>query len=196
MILESIVTTRNSDGTANVAPMGPHVDDPDMNEFELRPFQESATFENLQARPWGVLNITDDALLIAQAVVGHLPEDLLLCRATDVAAEYLGQACRIIEFRVVHADTSGPRATLKCCGIRQQRLRDFFGFNRARHLIIEAAILATRLDFQPAEVLEQKIAEFKPVIEKTGGPREHQALELLSGFLASHQAENRIGQVK
>ena len=27
------------------------------------------------------------------------------------------------------------------------RLRDFFGFNRAKHAVIEAAILATRIDF-------------------------------------------------
>ena len=29
--------------------------------------------------------------------------------------------------------------------VDQGRLRDFFGFNRAKHAVIEAAILATRL---------------------------------------------------
>jgi hypothetical protein len=38
MILEGIVTTQNSAGDINVAPMGPIVDE-SMESFVLRPFQ-------------------------------------------------------------------------------------------------------------------------------------------------------------
>ena len=46
MILEGIVTTLNDDGTPNVAPMGPIVDE-SLSTLVLRPFCTSTTYRNL-----------------------------------------------------------------------------------------------------------------------------------------------------
>ena len=55
MILEGIVTTINDDGTLNIAPMGPRVDNSaSLARFDLRPFRTSTTYRNLKARGEGV----------------------------------------------------------------------------------------------------------------------------------------------
>ena len=71
MILEGIVTTHNDDGSVNVAPMGPIVDET-MAWLRLRPFQTSVTFHNLRRQRSGVFHVTDDVLLLARAAIGRL----------------------------------------------------------------------------------------------------------------------------
>ncbi len=184
MILESIVTTRNADRTCNVAPMGPHVNPPDLDRFELRPFQSSATYHNLDSQRCGVLHVTDDVLLFAQTALNGGPETLDLADGHQVDCQYLPQACRVYEFEVTHVDAAEPRALIQCRTVYEQHLREFLGFNRARHLVLEATILATRIDFVPPAELMRRISEYAPVIEKTGGERERAALELLRQFAA------------
>ena len=70
MILEGLVTTTDSTGAMHLAPMGPRVE-ADWSEFLLRPFPSSQTYRNLKAHGQGVLHVTDDVWLLAQAAVGH-----------------------------------------------------------------------------------------------------------------------------
>ena len=78
MILETIVTTINEDGSPNASPMGPRVDvQPGdslqaIESFELRPFDTSQTFANLKRTQSGVLHITDDAKMFARSAIGTL----------------------------------------------------------------------------------------------------------------------------
>jgi hypothetical protein len=113
MILEAVVTTRNSDGSTNVSPMGPSIGD-DMSRFELRPFNTSKTFANLQRTREGVLHITDDVLLIAQSAIGRLDELPAMQAASFVDVETIRSACRWYEFEVDSIDETGPRMLLKC----------------------------------------------------------------------------------
>src|SRR5437879_1956426 len=144
MILEGIVTTISPEGAINIAPMGPHVD-AGMDHFLLRPFPSAQTYRNLRAHGEGVLHVTDDVLLLAQAAVGTVEPLPPLLRATKVRGFVLADACRWYEFRVASFDTSEQRVRIECEIVHAERLRDFFGFNRAKHAVVEAAILATRL---------------------------------------------------
>ena len=65
------------------------------------------------------------------------------------------------------------------------RGRDWFGFNRAKHAVVEAAILATRVGILPAAEIAAEFARLRVPIDKTGGPAEREAYELLSDYLAS-----------
>jgi uncharacterized protein len=62
-------------------------------------------------------------------------------------------------------------------------IREFFGFNRAKHAVVEAAILATRTAFLPPEEIRGEFARLAVLVEKTGGPREHEAFEFLERFI-------------
>lgn len=182
MILESILTTRSRDGSLNIAPMGVICERDSLERFELRPFCETTTFENLSERKCGVVNVTDDVLLFAQAVTGNLPDSLDIRHGDQVDCGWLGSACRIHEFEVTHVVASGMRAAVQCRTVATCRNRDFFGFNRAMGQIIEGAILATRTHMIPADEIRKRLEEIGKIVEKTGGERERQAYEMICRF--------------
>ena len=181
MILEGIVTTLSSDGALNVAPMGPRIDfDMNMTRFVLRPFHTSTTYHNLKARGEGVFHVTDDVLLLAQTAIGAVPTPAPSTRPADlVAGQILTDACRYYEFRVVELDDREERTAIVVETVAQGRQRDFFGFNRAKHAVVEAAILATRTDWLPLDEMLVEFRKLAVLIDKTGGPRERAAFTLL-----------------
>jgi hypothetical protein len=184
MILEGLVTTTDAAGAPHLAPMGPAVDDAILS-LRLRPFPTSATYRNLLRHGEGVLHVTDDAALIARAAVGKLAAFPPTKPATKVAGFVLTDACRAFEFRVKSIDPSGPRIDIVAEVVHAETLRDFFGFNRAKHAVVEAAILATRFHISdPAEVAAE-FAKLRVIVQKTGGPPELAAMDFLDGELAS-----------
>ena len=193
MILEGIVTTVNDDATLNIAPMGPRVDSGmTLARFELRPYRSSTTYHNLKARGEGVFHVTDDVLLLAQTAIGLPPSPAPETRPADVVAgRILLGSCRYYEFRLIELDDREERTMIVAETTAQGRLRDFLGFNRARHAVVEAAILATRTEFLP---LDEMLADFRKLavlVDKTGGPRERAAFTLLHRHV--HDAAVRHG---
>jgi uncharacterized protein len=181
VILEGIVTTLSRESVLNIAPMGPRIDpDLSMAQFVLRPFRTSTTYQNLKACGEGVFHVTDDVLLLAQTAIGAAPPPVPATRSADVVEGLiLIDACRHYEFRVVELDDREERTAIVVETVAQGRNRDFFGFNRAKHAVVEAAILATRTAWQP---LDEMLAEYRKLavlVDKTGGPRERAAFTLL-----------------
>jgi uncharacterized protein len=178
MILEGIITTRNADRSVNISPMGPRVDAA-MERIVLRPYQTSTTYQNLKRIGEGVLHVTDDVLLLAQAAVGQ-PDPLpRMVEAKTFDGAILADACRWYAFRVESLDDRQERTEIIARVVDRGTLRDFFGFNRAKHAVVEAAILATRTAFLPADEIRQDFARLAVLVQKTGGPREHEAFEFL-----------------
>ena len=63
-------------------------------------------------------------------------------------------------------------------------LRDFFGFNRAKHAVIEAAILATRIGILPAAEIRSELERLAAPVEKTAGEQERRAFAFLQDYIA------------
>lgn len=178
MILEGIVTTRSADGTINVAPMGPEVDPGHPDQIILKPFASSRTYENLAKHGEGVFHITDDVLLLAQAVLGIAHPPLL--SAGKVEGKRLTDCCRYLEFRVRQFTQQGPRARIICDVVEEGNVREFFGLNRAKHAVVEAAILVSRIGILPLVDIRQQIDSLRSLVDKTGGANEREAFELLA----------------
>jgi hypothetical protein len=187
-LLEGIVTTLNPDGVPNVAPMGPIVD----TKFEqllLRPFRTSVTYENLKRSGEGVLHVTDDVELLARAAVGRLGSMPPFERAVAVNGVILTDSCRWYAFRVASLDDQQDRTTIVARVVDRGRLRDFFGFNRAKHAVVEAAILATRLSLLESNYVLAEFDRLAVPVEKTGGHEERRALEFLQQFVRERLAD-------
>lgn len=183
MILEGLVTTALADGALHLAPMGPRVE-PGMTRFLLRPFPTSQTYQNLRAHPEGVLHVSDDALLLARAAIGRITEPLPHRPAALVRGFVLRDACRAYEFRVKSIDDSEQRVRLECEVVHVHRQSDFFGFNRAKHAVVEAAILATRVHLLRRDEIMAEYAKLEVIVGKTGGADERRALEELSAYVS------------
>jgi hypothetical protein len=182
LILEGLVTTLDAGGAMHVAPMGPHVDR-EIYRFSLRPFPSSRTLDNLRRHGEGVLHVTDDVLLLARAAIGTVDPPPPHRPAKHVRGYVLTGACRAFEFQVRAMDDSERRIKIECEVVHAQTLRDFFGLNRAKHAVVEAAILATRLHLLPLEGVRAELARLRVLVDKTGGDQEHGAFTLLSEFV-------------
>lgn len=175
-LLECIITSTNADTTTNVAPMGPIVD-PNFQRVLLRPFRESTTFANLQRERHCVMNVTDDVELIARAALNQLANAPPLTQLTK--GKRLTDACRWYSLDVQVIDDSKDRTEILATVRDRGSERDSFGFNRAMHAVIEATIMATRLHLLPYDEVVEQVAKLAPLVEKTGGPRERRAFELV-----------------
>ena len=178
MILEGIVTTRNEDGSPNISPMGPEVDTP-LTRFVLKPYKTSRTYQNLKRSRVGVLHVTDDVELIARAAINQFDELPAMFLAEAVEGFVLADACRWYAFRVVDLNDREDRTRIECQAVAAGRIRDFFGFNRAKHAVLEAAILATRTAFLPPSQVSEELSRLQSLIEKTAGEQERRAFSLL-----------------
>ena len=186
MILEALVTTLDPDGAPHLAPMGPRVV-ADFARFTLRPFPTSHTYQNLLRHGAGVIHVTDDALLLAKAAIGAVGTMPPVRAAERIRGFVLADCCRYFEFAVKSVDDSGERVSVEAEVVHAGRVRDFFGFNRAKHAVVEAAILATRLHLLPPAEVAGEFAKLRVIVGKTGGPEEHAAMDLLEAKL--HETE-------
>ncbi|MDA0808314.1 MAG: DUF447 family protein [Planctomycetota bacterium] len=191
MILEGIVSTQNSVGDINVAPMGPIVDEA-MQSFVLRPFQTSTTYRNLKGHPFGVLHVVDDVLLLAKAAIGRLENTPPTFQAITIPGHVLKSACRWYEFKVESLDDTDERTRIEARVVHSGRLRDFFGFNRAKHAVLEAAILATRIHILPADEILTQIDALRSPVDKTAGPNERAAFQLVDEFVQSSLSKGEV----
>lgn len=190
-IIEGImVTLAEATPTAgvNIAPMGPIVD-PTMARFIFRPFKTSTTYRNLKAIGQGVFHVTDDALLMARAALRNLAPDKAdwpaLEAARRVQGRVLSDACRWFELHVDSIDDAEERTTIHATAVHRGESRPFLGFNRARHAILEAAILATRVHLTGPRFVLDEITRLQTTVDKTGSDRDHLAMAEIRDFVAA-----------
>jgi hypothetical protein len=183
VILEGIVTTLDIDQQPHIAPMGPLVDER-ISQFVLRPYRSSTTYANLKRLGQGVFHITDDVELMARAAVGRLELLPRLRSAQWVRGSILADACRWYEFNVVSINDRSERTTIACDVVGSGRIRDFCGFNRAKHAVIEAAILATRIGLVSADEIRSEFRRLAVIVKKTAGEQERRAFRFLDEFVA------------
>ncbi len=194
MILESVVTTVSPEGRVNIAPLGPIVHPPADNEtlpsFCLRPYEGSRTCRNLLATGKAVIHVTDDVLLLARAAIGTVDPAGLTCAAEDASPEHIRLRDCHRWFAIEVAQTGGtpPRHELMASCVAEGIVRPFFGFNRAKHAVIEAAILATRIDMIDSVRMIDELQRLRIPVEKTAGPDELAAFELVQTYIEQHSS--------
>jgi uncharacterized protein len=180
VIIESIVTTLDPEGHINFAPMGVEWAE---DNIVLKPFLETTTFRNVSASRSAVVNLTDDVFLFAQGAISspQYPSE----PATVVRGVVLQAACSWRELEVFTIDDTPPRSRIEARVVHRGFKREFIGFNRARHAVLEAAILATRTHLLPPEQIREEYARLQVIVDKTAGPREQEAMKLLTEYVRS-----------
>jgi len=173
-IVETVTTTINPDGTVNCAAMGVEWGD---ETIVIKPYRPTRTLRNLRATGAAVVNLTDDILLFTQAALGD-PHPPTRPTAT-IDGAVLADACSWREVAVEAIDESGPRARVATRVVGRGIGREFLGFNRARHAVLEASIVASRARLLPAAEIRAELERLQVLVDKTAGPREREAMELV-----------------
>ena len=178
MIIETIVTSTAPDGTINFAPMGVEWQD---DTLVLKPFLETTTFRNVGAGRVAVVNLTDDVMLFARAALSD--PQFPSFPAAVVRGVVLEAACSWREVEVVGVDDTPPRSRIETRVVHRGFRREFIGFNRARHAVLEATILATRTHLVPMEQIREELARLQVIVDKTAGPREQEAMAFVTEYV-------------
>ena len=131
----------------------------------------------------GVFHVTDDVELLARAAIGTVDPEPSTMNVDSIEGFILTDACRWYAFQVDTLEDSDERTRIECRVIERGRLRDFFGFNRAKHAVIEAAILVTRIHLLPADQIRDEFQRLAVPIQKTAGEQERRAFEFLKRYL-------------
>jgi uncharacterized protein len=175
LIVETVVTTINPDGSVNCAAMGVEWGE---QRIVIKPFRATRTLRNLRATEAAVVNLTDDILLFSQAALGdpHPPTR----PAAHVEGAVLDDACSWREVRVEAIDESARRARVDTVVVDGGTGREFLGLSRARHAVLEASILASRVRMLPAEEIAAELRRLQVLVDKTAGPLEREAMEYVT----------------
>lgn len=150
VIFETILSTYNSDGTPNAAPMGITMQDSQKLTFNL--FDSSATNRNLKANKCGVINLTSNIELFYKTAFkeanpnGKLPADWFE-KAQTVNAPKLRLADATVEVSVTGMEPFGEEKNRVFLNVEQINVVKIYPkvYNRAMALTLEAIIHATRV---------------------------------------------------
>jgi hypothetical protein len=185
MIYESVISTRNVDGSAHLSPMGYRFEG---DQIVLAPFVPSTTLDNLRRDRGAVLNFTDDVSVIAGCLTGRRDWPTI---ATHVVAGWrLATTLAHRELSLLRCDDDERRPSFYFATEFEQQHASFKGFNRAQASIVEAAILLTRLDWLARKKVTDEIAYLSIAISKTAGPLELVAWDWILEAIQRHPAHD------
>jgi len=185
LIIEGLITTVDEQGCPHVSPLGPVVDE-HLNKWTLRPFKSSNTFQNLRNYSHCCFHVTDDVLTVVSLVLKKRPQIQL---SPKNGVWIIESACQWFHLKVKDWDLSNPRTEATADVVDSEVLRPFWGWNRAKHAILEAAILMTRTHLLTHEYIEEQFAQFQIAVEKTAGENEHVAWNMILEHWASIQQQ-------
>jgi uncharacterized protein len=182
VIIETIVTTMAVDGEVNCAPMGVEWNpDVEPETIVLKPFLETATYRNVSATRAAVINLIDDVRVFAKAAISNPAYRTV--PAQTVRGVVLADACSWRELEVTAIDSTPPRSRIETRTAYRGTRREFVGFNRARHAVLETAIYATRVHLLARDFLLSELQRLQVIVDKTAGPREFEAMALLTEYI-------------
>lgn len=182
-VRETIVTTKNIDGTIKMSPLGIYIDD---SQLKIRPFKPSVSLDNILRNKSGVINYLDDVRIFA-ACITKTNIDIEFELAKKIDCSRIKNAISHTEFIVDDIENNSDRPTIICRPVNEEMHNFYYGINRAKSSVIELCILASRLGIIKNSKIKEEIKYLKIAIEKTAGQDEMEAwncvLEYINNYM-------------
>jgi len=178
LVFEVVITTKKDD-IFNIAPMGIKLIGE--NTVLMSPYNTSHTYLNLRDTGEGVINFTDNVEIFARSVTS----DIIFpwCPAKFIEGWILEDAYMYLEVKVKNSYDNQDRVYFKAQILDKQERRIPYMFNRARSLVVEAAILMSRVKICSKEKIDSFFFNNEAIVLKTGGRKEIAAWEYLVSIL-------------
>ena len=182
-LIETVVTTVGSDGVVNCAAMGVRWGD---QELVFWPFEATRTLKNLQFRGEAVVHLTDDVLLFVESALGHPRPPMRDARV--IAGSVIEQASHwreVVVTEIAPSDDELPRSRVRARVVAEGTGTGRpSGLCRARHAVVEASIVASRLKWLGGERVWAELDRLQELVDKTAGPRERAAMDYVRRYVA------------
>ncbi len=189
MIQEVIVTTENTAGEVQIAPMGIHWRD---KQVVISPFRPSTTLDNLLQQKCAVINYCDDVRVFAGCLTGRYRWQLL--PGEKIHAPRLRDALAHTEVELEGIEDNDTRPHLLCRVVYEKSHRPFRGFNRAQAAVLELAILVSRLERLPLPRIQRDLEYLRTAVDKTAGAREQEAWSWLQEKIDNYSRNAEASQ--
>ncbi|MFQ6053976.1 MAG: DUF447 domain-containing protein, partial [Candidatus Bathyarchaeia archaeon] len=196
-IVETIVATRNPDGSPTAAPMGVTRVGPDL--LEIKPFKSSTTHRNLLRGSDACVNVSGDPeLFLVTAFKGEATRGFKPARiGEDLSMESADASIHAEVLRAGEVSEERGRFTCRVDALEVRR-RLPRAFSRGRAEAIEAIVHATRIRAflktgrgEDAEKLIKRFDECKGVVERVSTPSspEVRVIETLEALIERWREE-------
>jgi hypothetical protein len=185
MIVETVVTTLDEDGQVNFAAMGVVWGE---DRLVIRPYVDTRTYRNLVRAREAVVNVTDDVLVFVKSALSRARFPTR--PAVKVHGAILADACHWREVTVEDVSVSedhppgSARAEVATRVVAAAVGRPFAGLCRAKHAVVEASILASRVRRLPRDDVLKELNHLDGLVAKTGGPVERDAMAYVRAHVA------------
>lgn len=176
-ISEVIVTTRSASGTFNAAPIGIRTT---ANVQFVKLYKNSRTFSNVKETKKLAANVTFDAVVFVKTAFEQLGEEYVsLFSGFPVVKEAQSWSIFRASLEEKSSEYSLFQLTPIAVKINQNELK---AINRGLNAVIEATILTTRYKItkDEREEIKKQMELYAHIVEKCGGRREMEAIEILS----------------
>ncbi len=179
MILETIISTIDKSGNVNFAPFGIKKN---KNFILISPYIPSKTLNNLTSTKSATVNYTNDAVFFVNSILGKKNFKKKKCK--KIKGFFLDGCLAYDEVVVEEIKNDKIRPTFKCKIVESVSNKRFEGLNRAQFSLIEACILATRINFLDTKKLMEELSFLSKPVEKTGGQTEKKLWKKIEKFVS------------
>ena len=167
MIIETIISTIDKNGKVNFAPFGIKKE---KKKIFISPYIPSKTLDNLKLTKCAVINYTNDSRFFVNCIVGEKNFEKKKCKM--IKNFFLDKCQSYDEVLVEEIIDHEERPTFVCKVIYSANRERFDGHNRAKSSLIEACILASRVNLIENEKIINELDYLSISIDKTAGDEE------------------------
>jgi len=187
MIIETVITTVNSNGKINFSAVGVEFS---KSRAIFNLYKKSNTVLNLEIKDYGIINIVDKAEYLIKAALSSEKMDISKLKENDLY--YLSDCCSYYQFKVLEIKDCGEKYRVEVKILNKKENRKYIGFNRANNLLLEAAVIASRVGITKDENdLINFLNDNKRVIIKTGSKKTKKLLDFLEKKLENNNFNHR-----
>lgn len=189
MIIETVITTVNKKNKIHFAAVGVEFF---QNKAIFKLYKKSSTFLNLKRKEFGIINVVDKAEYLIKAALSTAKMETSEVKKNE--QYYLSDCCSFYQFKVLSMHDCGEKYKVEVKILNKTEKKKFIGFNRANNLLLEAAVIASRIGItKEKNDLIDFINSNKRVIIKTGDKNTEKTLDFLEEQLENNNLNNRSG---
>jgi hypothetical protein len=186
LLYETIVVTKNTDGTPNAAPIG--VTCKNKNEVVLYLFEGTHTLHNIKSNKNFIVNILKDPSIFVESTVGELSPDYFKRHKNDFYIKKTDAFFTAVvkSFKEVEKEDKIGKSKLNIITAVVEEIniknRDVEPLNRAIFAVIESLVYLSRIkmvDKKTAEEYLKRINEMSKLVSRVGGAEHKKAMATL-----------------